>query len=164
MAGASETTVTIRNGQPWPTLYLQALANTGSATFVISATGFVSSEFQVNLSGAGVTVLSPEYGAGISVGSAGRLKYSLCEVMQSGGQTYCALVRAAPQMPPVTVETTASDTTVLQITEPKTTLTIANQDSWSFGVKVLRTGSSRVRVMAQPLSGNNAAEVFLNFF
>ena len=78
--------------------------------------------------------------------------------------TYCSPTRAAPQTPPITVDVTSSDPTVVEITEPRATLTVANQDKWSFGVKVLRPGVVRVRVTANPLNANNAGDLFLNIF
>lgn len=162
--GASEVTFTVGGSSSAPNLYLQALASSGSATVVLSAPGFSESIYQIDFSTAGITVVQPQFNSGIAVGQTGRVKYSLCETQYSLGQTYCVPVRAVPQTPAVTVETTASDPTVLQITEPKLTLNVANQDQWSFGVKVLRPGNVRVKVTAQPLSANNSGDIPLNFY
>ncbi len=165
MAGSAEATVPFRTGQQWPTIYLQGLSNSGSTIVVVSAPGFASREYTVDASASGITIVSPPSESALRVGQPGRVGYSLCEMLPASGQTtYCAQTRAAPQVPSITVDVTSSDPTVVEITEPKATLTAANQDKWSFGVKVLRPGVVRFRVTANPLNANNAGEQGLSIF
>ena len=164
-AGSSEVIIPVRTGQPLPSVYLQGLSNSGSTIVVVSAPGFASTEYTVSLSASGIAAVSPPSESALRVGQPGRVGYSLCEMLPGPGQTtYCGLTRAAPQAPNITVDVTSSDPTVMEITEPKATLTAANQDKWSFGVKVLRTGVVRIRITANPLNANNAGEHVFSIF
>ena len=147
-AGGPTAAFTVRSGDVMPSVFLQGGRASGTASIVVSTPGFRSTEYTVSFRAAGFVAVS---GSDIKVGASGRLPLSLCEVVVFGGGTYCAPVRAAPQMPPLTLVVSSSDRTVLDIAESTVNLAVSGQDSWGVTARLLRTGSVRVKLSSSPL-------------